>query len=491
MPLTDFYASNENAYRGSLPPGLTDIDQLQTSAWTSVSGSPNVYKIRFSTYIPKIVSEAYSDRALYGRPYTRMMDVQSLTAIIHGGYYYDIISKDLYVKCFNLIDPSTTTIMLSPLQGIEARADTYYVHQSMRIAEQSGIKWEATIGLGERFINGANLTRMDDFFVSCLVVDPEQTDTVPVKFPSLTPIAIENVKFPGSSITYYVNDFVDTLTQLINLDVSSYVSGQIRYVEVRVVDIYDSHIIFRYDPTASIGDVAPLHSNKTGIGSGNGWWIKVYGLELERVILNVGDIAELAALATVSFSHLQLRKVLSNDQVYQYNKYATSGDVQALHDTGWWSKIDSDAINNQSYVYNANHFGFSLKYNTSLNKMVLMPLTMQQLNGKFVNTADAPDANTQVAIPLEGITKGSFKIVAEIKQRTGTPQTLDYTIKISQVVTYPDFNGNTIGTETIYSGTLLGVPTTGNFGNYLTGISISEGVIIDDLVVSEIIESVA
>lgn len=509
MPLTDFYTSSENAYRGSLPVSLTDIDEVN-SGWAAVAGKANIWKQRFSTYTPKVVAEHHSSRALYGKPYTRMLDVQSLDSLIQGGFYYDNISKDLYVKCFGLTDPNTKIIKFSNLQGIEARVDGYYIHQTMQVSNAAGLKWEATIGLGERFISGDNLTNMDDFYFSCLVVDPEPTTNVPVQFTSIATDKLNRVVFPGSTRTYYINDFVDTQAQLQALNVTGYLGTQVHYVQCNNFNALGDKKIFRYEPTATIGDVKPTASNGLGTGAGNGWWIRVFGVDLEEAIHTVNDLSELVTLPTSAFSHLQLRKVLSNGKVYQYfynvstgsqKPIASNGSGTVGYYNGWWVEQASNAINQKSYLYNANHFGFTFKY--SNNSLQVLPITTQVLNAKAL-TITGNSGKTEViqgdsttplytidiaSIPVLSLatpfTKASFKLVLEIKPRTGTDKVLDFTIKITQVTSF-----NTLGIPTIITGVINGAPTSGSFGSYMTGFSLAEGVIIDDLVISEIIESV-
>jgi hypothetical protein len=479
MALSDFYTSNENAYRNICPINLTNIDTL-TSGWTPYVGKANVYYMYFANYAPKVVAEHYSAKALYGKPYTRAFDLQTLDSMIHGGFFYDTITKNLYVKCFNLVNPNTKTILLSNLQAIEAKGDSYYIHRDMRVGEHSGIKWEATIGLGERFINGDNFGTLSPFYFSCQVIDPEPEGSVLVKFPTLSPDYLGIVKFPGIGRRYWINLSFGDITNLRTFDVSGIAIGSVRYAFVSYDGSTRINATFRYDAAASTGDVKPSLSNGTGVGTGNGWWIKVWGIELEKVISTLTDIAALAALPTQTFSALSLRKVTSNNQVYKYVPEANSGNVKPSGSNGtgtpgqyngWWIAVPSNEIDDWGYILTGYHCGITLMINGS-NQLVL--------------TAQAAQQIPVYSRILETVTNASWKLSLEIFPRTGVPNLLDYGLQLTKVTAM----GGTLGTPTIYNGTITGIPSTGNFANYLTGISVAEGVIIDDLIISEIVESV-
>lgn len=479
MPLSDFYASNQNAYRSSCPIDLTNIDTL-TSGWTSVVGAANVYYYYFANYAPKIVAEGFSTKALYGRPYTRAFDLQTLKSMVQGGYYYDVITKNLYIKCFALVNPNTKSILLSNYQAIEVTGDSYYVHRNMRLGEMSGIKYEATIGLGQKFISGNNFTGLSNFYFSCIIVDPEPTGNDLVLFPTLTDITLGGVKFPGTGIVHWIQIILQTLAELVAYDVVNFPNGSVRYAYVKMDATREIDATFRYDGSASTGDVKPTASNGTGVGVGNGWWVRVWGIELQKVINQVDDIASLAALPTNLFHNLSLQKVESNGAVYKYVKTANAGNVKpsASNGTGtpgeyngWWISVPSNEMDDWGYILTANHCGITLKIDGG---------------GNLYLTDEAVQQISTYSATIEALTTASFKLSLEIYPRTGVPSVLDYTMQLTKVTGM----GGTLGTPTIYSGTIHGLPSTGNFGNYLTGISLAEGVIVDDLTISEIVESV-
>lgn len=485
MALVDFYVSNENAYRTSCPIDLTNIDILE-SGWFPVVGKSNIFYMH-NNYNPKIVSEDYSDTALYGRPYTRALDLQTLDSMVQGGFFYDVYQKNLYVKCFNLANANSVKILLSTSQAIESRTKSFYVHRNMALGNNSGVRFSATIGLGERFLNAANpndLVNADKFYFSCLLVDPQPTTGVLVRFPSLTPITIDNVLFPGSETIYWLHYKLDLIDELTQIDVTSFTKDFARFAyvsRVYVSDVSQYHPLnatYRYDPDATYGDVKPKASNGSGSGIGNGWWVRVWGLEVEKQILETDDIGTLIALPSAYNNTLvydkQLRKVKSNGLVYRYEATATTGNWKAAYYPGWWILVEPTQINDFGFQWSANHIAATLKFDSE-NKLTLSAPSIQRVAEQFSHQ-------------LVPITKASFKYTLELFPRTNAqPSTLDYVLKITNIV---DMDGVT-EPPFIATGTIENLPYTGNLSNYLVGFSLSEGVIIDDLVISEIIESVA
>jgi hypothetical protein len=481
MALIDFYTSNENAYKNNCPIGLVNIDSL-TTGWTQYIGKDNIFYIYFANYAPKVVAEHYSILAKYGKPYTRAFDLQTLDSMIHGGYYYDTITKNLYIKCFNLANPNSKTILLSNLQSIEAKGDSYYVHRNMRIGEHSGIKWEAIIGAGQKFIAGdAFAENLNPFYFSCLVIDPEPHDSILINFPEVADTTLEGVKFPGTNIRYWINIILETIQELRDYNVANLQVGSVRYAFVRFETIPGNRInaTFRYDATSSSGEIKPTHSNGSGVGAGNGWWVRVWGIELEKVITDVVDLATLAALPTQNYLNMSLRRVLSNGAVYKYIALANAGNIKPTISNGtgtpgqyngWWIAVPANEVDDWGYILTANHCGITLKI----------------VDGSLTLSAQSIQQIPVYTRTLETMTTASFKMALEVFPRTGVPSVLDYTLKITKITTM----GGATGTPTIYNGTIEGLPATGNFANYLTGISLAEGTVVDDLIISEIIESV-
>jgi hypothetical protein len=485
MALTDFYTSNLYAYRGICPIDLTNTYVL-SAGWVPYGVYANVYQTYFPNYAPKVVAEQHSTRALYGKPYIRALDLQTLGSLIHGGFFYDTITKNLYVKCFDLAHPNTVSINVSNLQGIEARIDSYYIHQNLRLTGGNGVRFEAIVGLGEHFIDNANIINSDDFYFACLVVDPEPGD-LEVTFPSLESIDIDGVKFPGSKVIYHVTEEVPNLSSLAAIDLeTTYVEGQERFVNVLFVP--DSqhptayNVIYRYVHDATWGDVKPTDSDGSGDGLYNGWWNRVYGVDLEVPVKTANDIAELKSLPFVVVDDGQLRQVESNGLVYRYDAYATTGTVQPLFSNGlgqattgvasngWWVYIPSTHLEEVRFVYTANHQGLAFTMDSGV--LGIKALAIQEIT-----------PHEQV---LQTLAKGSFKMILEIFPRKGAGKVLDYTLQITDVTDW-----GTYGTPAFYSGTVIGLPSSGSFSNYLVGFSIAEGVIVDDLIVSEIVETVA
>jgi hypothetical protein len=479
MALTDFYVSDSNGYKGSIPIDLNQVDTV-TSGWLVVDGKPNVWQMYFPTYAPKIVSERYSTRTLYGKPYTKALDLQSLDQMIHGGFFYDVITKKLYVKCFNLAVPNQKSINISNLQSIEARINSYYIHQNLKLGSNSGIKFSATVGIGDYYVDGVNLKNQNEFYFSFFVIDPEPTPPEEVLFPTLAPYTLDGMKCPGIHIKYFINNTVEYLNTLINTPLTTIRDGDYRYV-------LENRSVYRYEATANEGDAKPASSNGTGVGTGNGWWIKVYGLTLEQVINETPDIATLKNLGcgvgTGGWLYPdQLMKVVNNDKIYKYVASASAGTLKpncsdgtgnstyANHWlNGWWIEVEPTDLGDLSGIVTTNHCALKLSLNSN---------TLQI-------SAHAIQPFTAHVQQLETLQKGSFKVELEMFPRTGSVMILDYTIKIIQIL---DSDAQT--EPQIYQGTIEGLPTTGNFQNYLVGFGLAHHVLVDDFIVSEIIESV-
>lgn len=504
MALTDFYVSNENAYMNSCPIDSTNTDTIASNSWQVFSDSNytagEIYWVRFANYTPKIVSEQVCTKLIYGKPYLKAFDMQTLQSMIHGGYFYDVQTKNLYIKCFSVRNPITNNIKINvaSAQSIITRTNSYYIHRTMRLGSNSGVRFEATVGLSDYYVASNNvISKQGDFQFSCILTDPDPLGDTSVSFPTLQPLLLNGIKFPGTTVNYFINEVVSYISELQSLEVSQYSTGMVRYCMVTYGDstVNSANIknwLFRYDPTAVTGDVKPNTSNGTGVGDGNGWWKRVYGEYVEYVINEVDDIAALAALPITPtltgvylYRNHSLRKVKSNGEVYKYVANANSGAVQPNTSNGtgvgsewngWWQVVPSIELETYGFINRAQHCGVTLKLNTS-NDLVLTAEAVQQeqfaQSGGFSRT-------------LEELHYGGFKMILELYPRIGVEQVLDYNLRISQI---ENVATNNILAPVIYTGTINGLPTNGNFSGFLVGFSAGEGVAVDDLTVSEIIES--
>ena len=488
--LTDFYASDTNGYKGAVPIDLTS-SSVVTSGWSTVTNKPSIWQMYFPTFIPKVLSEVYSTRTPYGKPYTKALDLQTLDQMIHGGYYYDQIAKKIYVKCFNLAEPNSKSICISSQLSIQSRIDSYYIHQNMKLGMGSGVKFTATVGIGEKFVDGANLINSDDFYFSFFIVDPEPRGDILISFPILSPYKLNSVKFPGIYIDYFMNSSVAHTADLVAIPIISVTDGEYRYVR-------DVNILYRYNDRVNAGDLKPATSSGTGTGTGNGWWVRVYGVNMEQVINEVNTIADLENVGPSSFWYYGLlpdmfKKVRSNNKIYRYVENANVGTIKPTSsngtgvgaNNGWWIETEPTNLGDINSIIVSNTCGFTFKLDSN-NTIMFQPLAFQAFTPLIPHASD-PNVHTHLegAVGLEVLQKGSFKIELEIKPRTGSNPILDYTIKIYQILAVNNFSP-----PNIYEGTINGLPATGNFATYLCGFGMADNVFVDDFIASEIIESV-